>query len=447
MPPSRHTLSGRSNAGIISVLVAFLVSGCTFSSYLSQTAVDYNRSIETSSNALILLNVLRASEHHPLYFSSISVLRGSISATVGGTVSIPFGGAAITDVYSADPTISVAVNPTTDIVPLNTQEFMRALMTETTFETFAYFWNHGWDPTILLNVLVAKITIGNIEIINHPERPEEEFKAFQRFVTCAVEKNFKPGTDSGEQDFGPVIPFKYDPKDPNSATLLIKGLTALVAARDAGLTITWDPDQQTYQLKQAFGEPAFGGPAGVKCDVGFVKAKLVPALQSLTLSVSPPFGVPFGGKDPTIGDRLRAQRPRGKMGAGEKVKECDTLRACVKECLKDCDTLEQCLKECAKPEPEMTFQLRSADAVLQYLGAVVRSKTLDKMIFRLHEGRSAADAPSVAVRYQGRVFHVSTADADTMRTLSLVARLLAINTSASALPSTPSVIRVGPQGP
>jgi hypothetical protein len=405
------------------MLIAFLASGCTFSNYLSQTAVDYNRSIETSSNALILLNILRASQHQPLYFSSICVLRGSISASVGGTVNIPFGGAAITDVYSAAPTVSVGVNPTTDIVPLNTQEFMRALMTETTFETFAYFWTHGWDPKILLNVLVTKITLGDVEIANNPEISEEEFKAFQQFVNCAVDNSFTPVADSGEQEFGPVIPFKYDPKDPNSATLLVKGLTALVAARDSGLTIEWDPGHQTYQLKQAFGGPAFRGPAEVECSIGEetgekgddgksnktqVKGKPVSPFHSLTLSVSPPFGVPFGGKDPTHGDRPRAQQHRRTTGT------------------------------------EMTFQLRSADAVLQYLGAVVRTKKPQSMVFQVHEGLFAGDAPSVAVRHHGRVFHVSTGDGDTMRTLSLVARLLAINTSASALPSTPSVIRVGP---
>ena len=54
-------------------------SGCSLSVPLAQQAIDYNTSIETAANTVLLRNVLRARDNAPLHFTSIPQVRGSLN--------------------------------------------------------------------------------------------------------------------------------------------------------------------------------------------------------------------------------------------------------------------------------------------------------------------------------------------------------------------------------
>ena len=53
------------------------LGGCATRSAMVGHAVDCNQAVEREQNRILLLNILRAKDQRPMYFTAISQLRGS----------------------------------------------------------------------------------------------------------------------------------------------------------------------------------------------------------------------------------------------------------------------------------------------------------------------------------------------------------------------------------
>ena len=53
----------------LAVLAAFLCAGCQYSPNMLDRAVAYNRVVADSTNQVLLLNIVRASERLPTYYT------------------------------------------------------------------------------------------------------------------------------------------------------------------------------------------------------------------------------------------------------------------------------------------------------------------------------------------------------------------------------------------
>lgn len=171
------------------VSIVGLLTGCAMlpKNKIAKSATNYNLVVERVGNEMLLLNIVRASKRHPMYFTGLNLLRGSVSYEIStGQITIPFGkiGSGYHGAYTAvSPTLGYSSNPVFDVVVLDNKDFYNAMMTTVPLETIDYFLQQGWPREMLLHLFVRRIDhTKNGEILykyqNYPENIEE-FEKFQ----------------------------------------------------------------------------------------------------------------------------------------------------------------------------------------------------------------------------------------------------------------------------
>jgi hypothetical protein len=138
------------------VSVAVLATGCVTHRDLARSSVQFNRAVEQGQNQMLLLNVVRASKHRPMYITSFSKVTGSNSASV--TLGATDGGAS-----TAGGTFGF--NPTYDVPVLDSQEFMNGFLAPVKSGVAAYYWDQDWPQELLLHLLVQKVVV-RVEVLN-----------------------------------------------------------------------------------------------------------------------------------------------------------------------------------------------------------------------------------------------------------------------------------------
>jgi hypothetical protein len=149
------------------VLAAWLaavpaLTACSEPDRVADRAVDYNRLLEEAENRALLLNVLRAANDRPLYFTSFSAPRGSMSvsldanaaATIGldGDNSTSLGGL-------VSPNASIVNSPSFDLAVLDTQSFARGLLTPVDNDVLDVFYQQDREMRRLLDLFVNRIDV------------------------------------------------------------------------------------------------------------------------------------------------------------------------------------------------------------------------------------------------------------------------------------------------
>ncbi len=113
-------------------LLSVSLTGCGFPDKFRSRAVDYNRSFEQSNNDALLINVLRAAQERPLYFTSVQLIRGAMSAGLGSEAGATFGddatNAKTTTTLSLKATAKYDSSPSFDLITLNNQEIYQGLV-------------------------------------------------------------------------------------------------------------------------------------------------------------------------------------------------------------------------------------------------------------------------------------------------------------------------------
>ena len=97
----------------ITLLLGISLSSCAMQNEVQRFSVDYNTAVSSMSNQLTLLNIVRAKEGLPTYYTSISRLTGSISVQAGGGFSAQLKAAAPTTTDST--TTQTAANDGTTV--------------------------------------------------------------------------------------------------------------------------------------------------------------------------------------------------------------------------------------------------------------------------------------------------------------------------------------------
>ena len=141
---------------VLLAVSALLLGGCAISQSTADVAINYNRSFAQTRNEMLLLNVLRASAREPLQFSTMGQVQGPVGN--GGEISLPFtnliGGK---DILSPTLKITDAVNPNVSIIPLTNKEFAAGILSPIKLETIQLFTHSGWDANFLLPLVVGGV--------------------------------------------------------------------------------------------------------------------------------------------------------------------------------------------------------------------------------------------------------------------------------------------------
>jgi hypothetical protein len=223
-----------------------LLTGCATipKEKIVNSTTDYNVVLEKAENEMLLLNVVRGSKRHPMYFTTLSDIKGSMLVTLNGTMSIPFVN--IQNVpgisYSISPGVTYTNNPIFDVVPLTTKEFTQGILTAVPPETFYYYWQQGWQPEMLLNLFIKSMETSTVSYPNYNPQKSDHNKAFAEFQNKLREiKDCKLSTEELSDPIGPEINVED-----------AANLKQLVEAQKAELTLKKtinDSGHIKYQLK------------------------------------------------------------------------------------------------------------------------------------------------------------------------------------------------------
>lgn len=205
---------------------------------LATQAVGFNLTVEEAQNEMLLLNVIRAKDRLPMYLTTLNSLSGKMTATLEGSVGGSYSGLdeettltettggvvgkitggmkesitrglmpSVRGSYSHSPDFTVAI--------LDGQDFTRGFLTPIPQRTFAYFWDQGWPPELLMYLLVSKVEVWDVAggsravYQNYPnsEDPElREMKCYGAWVREFVVREPDLVTSTDIHPIGPPIP-------------------------------------------------------------------------------------------------------------------------------------------------------------------------------------------------------------------------------------------------
>ncbi len=180
----------RSGPGLLVALVAVTGLGCVTPGAISRRAVDYNVAAESARNEMLLLNILRARTQYPMIFTGLARITGSLrtEARIGANTSMRKQTATQ---QAVSPSVGMIDSPTFTVAVLDSQEFMRGIMTPLNFELIEYLWDQGFTREVLLYLTVERIEVqcpssnSLQQLVN--DTTEASFAAFQQALNATVE--------------------------------------------------------------------------------------------------------------------------------------------------------------------------------------------------------------------------------------------------------------------
>jgi hypothetical protein len=355
---------------VLALMATVVLSGCTVHQRLATQAVNFNLAVEKAQNEMLLLNVVRAKDRLPMYLTGMSSLTGNVqttvSATAGGTYTRVKGSTGstgsmtaadsstsstagnmvsgmLTHTYMPSAMASEMENPTYTLSVLDTQEFMQGFMSPLSKNIFAYYWNQGWPPEVLLYFLAEAVEVKEgdskpVTYKNYPDTSDSNLCELVKFG--AVVQHFlalRPTLQQASEstDIGPRLP---------SQNLL--DLDKLVKLAKEELSLTYNKKDDSYQLQRM--QPV------VKFDLaGTDPSKHTCKPSPLDPCQEPPSTDPCNLYPPED-----HSKDESKIDYSAYVYRLDDKKAQMKSAQPDKTTI--------------TFVLRSPEALLYYLGELSR---------------------------------------------------------------------------
>jgi hypothetical protein len=146
-------------ACLVALVATSLLSACSWGSYIGRSSVDYNDTVEGTTNNLLVVNVLRGRDSAPLSFSDLSQIRGSLSTSASGQATWPFGpfdkNLSRTNSLQLGA-LSIQTNPTFDIAPLNTKNFAEGI-NEPVKLNLMWYYLQRYEPKVILPLFISRI--------------------------------------------------------------------------------------------------------------------------------------------------------------------------------------------------------------------------------------------------------------------------------------------------
>jgi hypothetical protein len=392
--------------------ISLLISACTFSDDLTGQVDRINKSVEQVQNEAILHNVIRASEGAPLNFTQLAVVRGSgtVSGTLGLPV-IPIGGApAVQPPTEATGIASASSNTNFDLGILESKEFWLGLQTPLSPETLDFFVREGLPREILFYLYIGRVELSSAGktrvLVNDPANPT--FPEFTAALRTALRMGLTTETIPHVITYGPPLPAAKASDMRDLVELAKAGLVLRRTSTSAGT------GYQVESVKSA---------ARLCFNPGLVSedAHYFVGTQSTC-------GVIGGSGDDvfrnTSAHSFRFGTRNGTTGE--------------------------------KGETKVTIYPRSTLDVFRYLGSLAKTRARIELITEEARSFNAAtmshelfvinvNSPAdsfVSVKYRGVSYSIPRRATATIHILTLLRRLVALNTSVNSLPMSSTVTTV-----
>jgi hypothetical protein len=400
--------------GALALLAAVpVLAACSLSETIGQHSIAYNSSLESATDAVLVMNVLRARDRAPLHFSTIGAIHGAFSLFAGV-------GTDLSNLRSGvEPAALAGSSPTFDVGPLDRQEFARGLLRPIEPALFRLLSDRGLPDQLLLHLLVSRFdegasgrSINNEPNDRHPLDPAARAACAEAGAAATPPcDRFQAVVDSLTRH-GKLLFNGYTrlvPHGPRMTRAQAADPQVLAVARESGLALR--PDGPGWRLYRQTEQIVICVPSA---------PGVMPRYTALALDRDAPqvSALPVGG-DPCAADEVAdppTQAGHARTGG-------------------------------------LSWYLRSVDEVLTFLGAVQRREE-EGVPYRISVGLDAVrmatprlfrlwseppPRPRFSVEYRGRRWWVAEHDAAedlTLSVLALTTQLLNLQKSADEIPSS-----------
>jgi hypothetical protein len=453
----RRRVARRRCGGGFRIAVAFgLVAaaalvGCHMTDRFAGHSAEYNVQAAAIKSQNLLVNILRAAHRRPLQFTDLTTVTGTSSLATGASFQLPFAGRANGGprLLVFEPTVTETESPSFTVAVLNTKEFYEGILKPIPTQLLAYYLGIGMPRAMVMTLAIAEIDYGRPDAIHRIyNRPNSTtapaYDQFQKLLGDLLDLGLN--VEAVEEHTAIGAPFDQkslpDPKD--AIDLEAKGVKAVRhELNDPAAPLA--PEQRArfrsagyfYQLERTKVAYRF-------CfDRMFTRNGKV--LQA---------GMPIGDTGEVVeaaaicnsgaGQAVRATAPPPQP-AGESTLQVGAPGAAGGR---------------ATPSTSFAFSVRSTEAVIYYLGELMRhdlalvppqmtplitSDPNRNVLFHIAPGAGKGDV--IGAEYEGRRYHIVADPSGGDRSsqiLDLLTELLAQNNSAKDLPA-PSVIPILPR--
>ena len=145
------------------VLVASLLAtaGCQYSPDMTTRSADYNQEVASATNEMLLLNIMRASDREPRYFTRLGTNTAQTDITGDFTLTLPFPNVTT---GNADVDGSGTFANTFSLENLDDKKYQDGAMQAIAASTINELWAQGFQPDMLGMLFVATISIPKAEL-------------------------------------------------------------------------------------------------------------------------------------------------------------------------------------------------------------------------------------------------------------------------------------------
>ncbi|MGA7712680.1 MAG: hypothetical protein WCA81_12315 [Rhizomicrobium sp.] len=157
---------------IVVICSAALSCACAYSPDTIDRTVSYNEAVANSNNEILLLNIVRASQRYPTYYSRLEAntsvgtltpqLQLSLSLSHGRQITSSATGASsqLTNAaMSLMPQLQAVETNQLQLQSLDDQKYIEGMMTPVSSKLYSYFLSAGWSPELLGSMFIEEIDI------------------------------------------------------------------------------------------------------------------------------------------------------------------------------------------------------------------------------------------------------------------------------------------------
>ena len=174
------------------VLAAAALAGCVARGEIQDHVERINKSVGTSRNEAILLNIVRASRNEPMYFTSLPSVtgQGNMSLSTGlPTITFGPGQTVAQKQFTFTNSLYNSATSTFDVGVLESNGFYDGLLRPINLPEANLILHQGFSRALVFSLLVDKVRItsgGNVEEIRNAPTEPDEFRRFEQYLYLAV---------------------------------------------------------------------------------------------------------------------------------------------------------------------------------------------------------------------------------------------------------------------
>ena len=443
-PSPRGSTRLLSAAGLFG-LAAVILAGCHYPDKFSGHSAEYNVQAATIKSQNLLVNIMRAAYRQPLQFTDLTTVTGQTSLTASANFNLPIAGPSFSypRLFQFNPTLTETEAPSYTVAVLNTKEFYEGILTPIPTQMMAYYIGIGMPRAMLMTLAIAEIQYGPGDAVHRTYNRADSggaptYEAFQKLLGDLIDLGLTVAAVHEHTAIGPPFDEKGLPAPKDAVPLEAQGIKA-VRHSFAETGSSLPPDQQAL----------------------FRKAGYYYQLEKTSIA----YRFCFDRSLTRSGVDLRPGVPIGDTGEVLDASAiCSTSAAAAPGQPAGEHALQGAASDAggqgAGPPRGFTFSLRSTEAVIYFLGELMRhdlglvpprftptivSESGPSVLFHIAPG--SGDGTAIDASFGGHDYHIAvdpTGRDRSSQVMDLLTELLAQNNSAKDLPA-PSVIPILPR--